>query len=149
MIAINYPDGHISMVHYKEIFRGSPHNYILFAPDAPTFTILDISSAFLRSLGMTREYMVGKGLFEVFPDNPDSEVKNERVLMEHMMRVIAEKEPNKMPIVRYDIPVPGTDKFEVRYWSPENFPLLDAKGDLVLIIHTAVDISAIRKALGF
>lgn len=147
MIEVKYNDGSVEHVMYRDIFRSSPHNYILFAPDFPKFTMLDISEKFLKSISMKREDVVGKGLFDVFPDNPDSEVKNEKVLIESLMKIINTKESDLMPVVRYDIPVPGTTKFDIRHWRPESFPMLNGSGKLLLIFHTAVDITNIIKHL--
>jgi len=130
-------------VDYKEVFEYLAHNYILFAPDVPKFTIVDISDVFLKTLGMKREDVVGYGLFERFPDNPNGEVRNENILMQSMMNVITKKQKDLMPIVRYDIPIPGTDEFQIRYWTPESYPVLNKEGNIKIIIHTALDVTNI------
>lgn len=129
--------------HY--VLRSLPHNYIFFAPDPPRFTMVEISDCFLEALKMTRDYIIGKSLFDVFPDNPNSSVKNEAALMASLMKVVNHKIYDAMPIVRYDIPGQDANKFNVRYWSPENYPMLDKNGQLLFIMHTAIDVSDILR----
>ena len=47
-----------------------PDAYLVLLPDAPRFTIIAASHAYLRATLTRREEILGRGLFEVFPDNP-------------------------------------------------------------------------------
>ena len=89
--------------------------------------------------------IVGRGLFDVFPDNPDDEqATGELNLGGRCERVIETGQPHTMATQKYDIRRPdGT--FEVRYWSPVNSPVLDASGKLAYIIHRVEDVSALRE----
>lgn len=55
---------------YESVFRRSPIGGYLLST-TPEITILDVNDSFLHNVSLTREEMVGRGLFEVFPDNPD------------------------------------------------------------------------------
>ncbi|MDB5120084.1 MAG: sensory transduction histidine kinase [Sphingobacteriales bacterium] len=55
--------------------------------------------------------------------------------------VISTKATHTMDVQKYDIPVRGSDDFEVRYWISENSPVLDDLGEIVYIIHSITDIT--------
>ena len=72
-----------------------------------------------------RLQIIGRNLFEVFPDNPDEpdsdSVKN---LTASLNIVLAEKVPHFMEIIKYDVPLPGGG-FEKKYWKTVNSPIFD------------------------
>jgi PAS domain-containing protein len=53
---------------FKALFESVPGLYLVLAPD---FRIIAVSDAYLRATMTRRETILGRGLFEVFPDNPD------------------------------------------------------------------------------
>lgn len=53
------------------MFESAPDAYLLLLPDAPRFTIVAANESRLRATLTRREDIIGRGLFEVFPDNPD------------------------------------------------------------------------------
>ena len=58
------------MVDYRKIFESSPALFLVLGAD-DTFPILGASDAYLRATHTERDAIVGRPLFEVFPDNPD------------------------------------------------------------------------------
>ncbi len=87
--------------------------------------------------------IVGKTIFEVFPDDPeDTQADGVRSLSESLQRVQSQKVPDNMGVQRYPIRLPD-GKFEDRFWSPVNTPVLDEDGDIEFIMHRAEDITAI------
>lgn len=126
---------------YEIAFEAAPGNYLLLAPD---FTIVGVTDAYLAATMTARADVLGRGLFEVFPDNPDDPaadgVRNLRALL---LRVVASRRADRMAIQKYDIRKPQSEGggFEERYWSPLNAPVLDATGDLQYIIHWVEDVT--------
>lgn len=53
---------------FAAVFRSQPGMYLLLAPD---LTILAASDDYLRATMTRRDKIVGRGVFDVFPDNPD------------------------------------------------------------------------------
>ena len=53
---------------FRALFEGAPGLYLVLAPD---LTIVGVSEAYLRATMTTRAQILGRGLFDVFPDNPD------------------------------------------------------------------------------
>src|SRR5688500_5397198 len=89
---------------FRRLFESAPGNYLVLAPD---LTIVAASDAYLRATMTTRESILGRGLFEVFPDNPDDPaatgVGNLRASLERVLRARA---PDAMAVQKYDIRKP-------------------------------------------
>lgn len=110
-------------------------------PDAD-FTIVAATEDYLRDTLTKRENIVGRPIFDVFPDNPDAlESHSTRLLAESFRRVIATKSVDTMALLRYDIPKPDGSGFEERYWRPVNKPTLSPYGEILYIIHRAQDVT--------
>ncbi|WP_284351415.1 PAS domain-containing sensor histidine kinase [Roseisolibacter agri] len=126
---------------YRAVFDGAPDVYLLLAPDPPRFTMLAANEARLRATGTRREDVIGRPLFEVFPDNPEelgaTGVRNLRASLHEVLRT---RQPHRMALQKYDIRGPG-GAFEERYWEPLNAPVFDASGALVSIIHRVEDVT--------
>src|SRR6516165_10816321 len=56
-------------LQFQRIFVSAPAPFLLLDTDRD-FTILGASDAYLRATYTSRETIVGRPLFEVFPDNP-------------------------------------------------------------------------------
>lgn len=53
---------------FKALFESAPGCYLVLAPD---LTIVAVNDAYLQATMTEREKILGRRLFEVFPDNPD------------------------------------------------------------------------------
>src|SRR5690242_8147720 len=51
---------------YQAIFDAAPGNYLLLSPD---LTIVGVNQCYLSATKTVREEIVGRPLFEIFPDN--------------------------------------------------------------------------------
>jgi signal transduction histidine kinase len=128
---------------FRALFESAPASYLALAPD---LTIIGVTDAYARATMQQREHMVGRALFEVFPDNPDDPaadgVHNLRASLDVVSR---DKVPHTMAVQKYDIRRPDADGggFEERYWSPVNTPVLDDRGELRYIIHAVEDVTAL------
>jgi light-regulated signal transduction histidine kinase (bacteriophytochrome) len=103
-----------------------------------------VSDAYLRATMTTREGVVGRHLFDVFPDNPDDpNADGVRNLRASLDRVKQHGVVDAMPIQRYDIRRPPAEGggFETRFWSPVNHPVLGRSG-LDYIIHSVEDVTS-------
>ena len=126
---------------FRALFESVPGLYLVLSPQ---LEIIAVSNAYLRATMTVREEILGRGIFDVFPDNPDDAtatgVGNLRASLE---RVIVQRLPDTMAVQKYDIRRPESEGggFEVRYWSPINTPVLDANGKLAYIIHRVEDVS--------
>ncbi|MET0981374.1 MAG: PAS domain-containing protein [Telluria sp.] len=127
---------------FRLLFESAPGLFLVLTPDH--FRIVAASNAYLAATMVTREQIMGRTVFEVFPDNPDDEAAAgvaelraslERVRQTGLLDVMAvQRHPIRRP--------PGEDGgFELRYWSPINSPALDPDGSIVFIIHRVEDVT--------
>jgi len=126
---------------FEAIFRNLPGNYLIVKPNSPNFTIIAASDQYLEATLTKREDIIGRGIFDVFPDNPDDPLAmGVAKLTRSFEAVICEKKPHEMAVQKYDVPIPDGKGFELRVWLPKNTPVLNDKGDIDYIIHNVVNI---------
>ena len=128
---------------FQQFFEKSPAACLVVTP-APAFSIVAVSDAYLRATRTTREGILGRGLFEVFPDNPeDPKATGTRNLRASLERAMATREADTMALQQYDIRRPEAEGggFEERYWSPINTPLLSAEGAVRYLLHRVEDVT--------
>ena len=127
------------VLDYQQLFATTPNPYLVVTP---ALTIVAVNEAYLRAVKGTRDRLIGRYLFEVFPDNPsDPGATGVRNLRASLERVMAIRAPDIMPVQKYDIRMSGTEDFEERFWSPRNVPVLTAEGQVHLIIHHVEDVT--------
>jgi PAS domain S-box-containing protein len=125
----------------EAVFDAAPGLYLILKPDAPRFSIMAVNNAYAKATLTKREDIIGKGLFEVFPDNPsDPNATGVANLTASLMKVLKTKLPQAMANQKYDIPKPKGG-FEERWWSPLNTPVLDRSGNVSCIIHSVTDVT--------
>lgn len=128
---------------FKSLFEAAPASYLVLTP-GPDFTIVAVSDDYLRATMTTRGVILGKGLFQVFPDNPsDPAATGTRNLRASLERVVRDRAADAMAVQKYDIRKPESEGggFEERYWSPVNSPVFDGGTDVKYIIHRAEDVT--------
>ncbi|MCW2241835.1 PAS domain-containing hybrid sensor histidine kinase/response regulator [Azospirillum canadense] len=128
---------------FRMLFGAVPGNCLVLTPG---LTIVAVTDAYLRATRTRREVILGRPLFEVFPDNPaDPDATGERNLRASLERVLRNRCPDAMPVQRYDLPRPAAEGggYEERYWSPVNTPVLDASGEVAWVIHQVTDVTEV------
>jgi signal transduction histidine kinase/CheY-like chemotaxis protein len=126
---------------FKSLFESASDLYLVLDPD---LTIVAATDEYLRATMTKRDEILGRGIFEVFPDNPaDPEATGVGNLGVSLGRVRRDLVPDTMAVQKYDIRRPESDGggFEVRYWSPRNSPVLRPDGSLAYIIHRVEDVT--------
>jgi len=123
------------------VFESAPDIYLLLAPDPPRFTMLAANDARLRATETRYEDVIGRPLFEIFPDNPaDPEATGVRNLRSSLEEVLRTGLPRRMGLQKYDIRN-AHGVFEERYWEPLNAPVFDDDGRLLYLIHRVEDVT--------
>src|ERR1043165_7692577 len=100
---------------FRALFESAPGLYLVLTSN---FVIVAVSEAYLRATMTTREGIMGRGLFDVFPDNPDDpQATGTRNLRASLERVIRDRRADTMAVQKYDIRRPETEggAFEERY----------------------------------
>jgi len=126
---------------FRLLFQSLPGLYLVLDP---SLVILGVSNAYLAASLTRREDILGRGIFEVFPDNPDDPAATGVAnLRESLHRVLALKRPDAMAVQKYDIQRPASEGggFEPRYWSPLNAPVLSPDGEVRFILHRVEDVT--------
>ena len=131
---------------YKDIFYNSQVPMLIIDIDAPAYTMLDVNDAYLFSTNTCREDLIGKSVFGVFPANPSDNIsKNIERTIFSFEEAITNKRIHVMSNYRYDIPIPGTDNFEERYWTSSNTPVIDENGNVMYLIHSPQNVTELYK----
>jgi len=126
---------------FQALFESAPGLYLVLTPD---LRIVAVSEAYLRATMTRRREILGRGIFEVFPDNPaDPTPTGVRNLRASLERVLRNKVPDTMAVQKYDIRKPEAEggRFEERHWSPVNSPVLGPTRQLLYIIHRVEDVT--------
>ncbi|HEX5311993.1 response regulator [Aquabacterium sp.] len=126
---------------YRAIVEGLPGLFLILDDQ---LKIVGVSHAYTQGTMTRREDLLGKTMFEVFPDNPgDPHADGVRNLHASLQRVLKSGQADTMSVQRYDIRRPEHEGggFEERYWSPINSPVLDGAGRVRYVIHKAEDVT--------
>lgn len=126
---------------WRSLFEGAPSLFLVLDPE---LRIVAASDAYLHATMTDRDAIIGRPIFEAFPDNPDDPgsagTLNLRASLERVRETL---EPDTIPLQKYDIRRPASEGggFEERYWSPVNTPIL-RDGKLAYIVHRVEDVTA-------
>lgn len=126
---------------FELLFQATTLPYLILRPD---LIIVAVNDAYLNATRTTRQHILGRHLFDAFPDNPtDPRATGVRNLHASLNWVLEHKAPHRMAIQKYDIPVRDSPhgEFEEKYWSPANTPVFSRSGALVYIIHQVEDVT--------
>ncbi|MEV5748334.1 SpoIIE family protein phosphatase [Actinoallomurus sp. NPDC052308] len=128
-------------IDYGALFAVAPTPYAVLDPD---FVITDVNQALLEVTGRTREELIGKNLFEVFPADPAGPSSDGKRRLEASLRWVAmSHRPDTMAPIRYDVPVPGRPgEFEERWWSSITTPVVGPGGALAWLLMRTMDVTA-------
>ncbi|MDO0916908.1 SpoIIE family protein phosphatase [Streptomyces sp. DT2A-34] len=134
-------------IDYEAVFQGLPGMVALLTPE---LVYADANEDFQRLSGRTRAQLVGRYIFDVFPDNPhDPAATGMRDVRASMLRVVATGERDTMALQRYDVEDPmRPGHWEERYWSPVNAPVFGPDGRVALIVHRVEEVTELIRLRG-
>jgi PAS domain S-box-containing protein len=128
-------------VDFRTLFERAPGLYLVLDRE---LRIVAVSDAYLTATGTAREAILGRGILDVFPDDP--EATGVSILRRSLELVRDRGEADTMAVRKYDVRRPGGD-FEERSWSLQNSPLLNERGELAYILHRVEDVTELREAV--
>ncbi|THC44588.1 PAS domain-containing protein [Massilia sp. Mn16-1_5] len=125
---------------FKALFDAIPSPCLVLSPE---LRIVSVNQAYLNATSTRPEDLLGRGMFDAFPDNPDdasaSGVANLRASLQRVLHTAC---ADTMAIQKYDIRIATEgNQFEERFWSPVNTPVLNADGVVTHIIHRVEDVT--------
>lgn len=134
-------------IDYAAVFQALPGMVALLTPD---LVYADANEDFQRLSGRTRAQMVGRYIFDVFPDNPnDPAATGMSDVKASMLRVVATGERDTMALQRYDVEDPGRPgHWEERYWSPINAPVHGPDGRVAFVLHRVEEVTELIRLRG-
>ncbi|WP_066505966.1 PAS domain-containing protein [Rufibacter sp. DG15C] len=130
---------------FQKIFEAQNNPILVLSP---SLKILGCTEAYLKETLLTREQLLGKSVFDAFPDNPEAgESLSSVKLRASLQQVLASKQAHQMEVTRYDIPDPNhSASFIERYWSILNTPILDERGEVLYILNEATNVTEAEKS---
>ncbi|ELS51480.1 PP2C family protein-serine/threonine phosphatase [Streptomyces viridochromogenes] len=134
-------------IDYEAVFQALPGMVALLTPE---LFYADANEDFQRLSGRTREQLVGRYIFDIFPDNPnDPAASGMRDVRASMLRVVTSGERDTMALQRYDIEDPmRPGHWEERYWSPINAPVRGPDGKVAFILHRVEEVTELVRLRG-
>lgn len=124
-----------SLLDFRQLFEVLPGLYIILLPD---LTVAAVSNEYLQATMVTREDLIGKYLFDVFPENPDeNENHGTANVRGSIEKVFQTGKADTLPIQKYDIqrPVEEGGGYEERFWKIMTFPGFNESGQVTYVIH--------------
>jgi two-component sensor histidine kinase len=136
-----------SLPDFQAIFQAGPDPYLVVDRD---FRIVAVADAYLKATMTRRQDIVGRHMFDVFPDNPDEiDATGVSNLRASFAQVLRSGVAHFMAVQKYDIREPNDTGsgsiFAERYWQPANFPVLDDRARVRYIIHRVVDVTELHR----
>jgi PAS domain-containing protein len=132
-------------IDYRQVFNLMPGMCLVLDP---SFRILAQNSEHAKATLSVARDVIGRGLFEVFPDNPnDSNADGVSDVRRSLLQVLKTRAPHIMPLIRYDVR-PELGPFEERYWQITNIPILGEDGYVRWILNRAEDVTELVKLRG-
>lgn len=136
------------MPHTLDKINASPVFVQTSAPMLVVDESLEIHAAnpaYLAATGRRSEELLGRKMFDAFPDNPaDPAADGVAKLGASFEHVFREAATHRMTLQRYDIPgLLPADAFLRRFWSIVNSPLHDSGRRVVGALHQIVDVTSV------
>jgi PAS domain S-box-containing protein len=132
-------------VPYADLFRSSPNAYMVIDRE---YRYLDANEAYARLTGTSREQLLGRSVFELFPggENEDGSAQS-AILRASFERVFATGERDVLALIPYSIEAstPDGPVVDVRFWSATHTPLREADGRVVALLQHTSDVTEVER----
>ena len=129
-------------VDYQAVFDHTPSLVLVLDSG---FRIVAQSRAHAAATLSDTRGLIGKNLFEAFPDNPgDSGAAGISLLRASLLKVLKSKQADTMPPFRYDVRR-ARGPFEARWRTVTNTPILGDDGYVRWIINRAEDVTELME----
>ncbi|WP_246126907.1 PP2C family protein-serine/threonine phosphatase [Embleya hyalina] len=133
-----------SPVDFRAVFEALPAGVALLTPD---LIYVEANPRYLRLAGRRREQVVGRYIFEAFPDNPRRKDALGTHRLAASLRRAAGGQRDTMAVQRYDTQrsdEPGV--WDERYWSVLNVPVLGPDGRVRWVLNRVEEVTELLRA---
>lgn len=131
-------------IDFEAIFENAPNPYMVLDRD---LRYVAVNAAYLEVTASRREDLIGRGLFESFPNDPnDPQNVPARMLRQSLERVLSSGQRDHLAYIPYRVPKRVGDRVveEDRYWSATHTPILDPSGRVGFILQHTVDVTELH-----
>lgn len=121
------------------VFAVLPCPYLVMNRD---LVIVEVNEAYERIAGLTRDALVGRAVFEVFPPAErtlDEQGRNPVQLS--FERARESGVPDVLPMQEYAVVGPDSDETATRFWSSVTSPVLDRDGTTRLLVQRVAELA--------
>lgn len=123
-------------------FEASPNPYVLVTPD---LRIAEVNQAYMDVTGAKRSEVLGQPLFAAFDSGPGSDApENVRQVRASLEKARDTRQRDHLAVVRFSMPraqPDGSEIFEERLWSATHTPILNADGEVVMLLQHTTDVT--------
>lgn len=130
---------------WGEVFRLSPNAYMVLDRE---LRYVAANETYLRLTASTLDQLLGKHLFELFPNDPDDPNNaSARMLRDSFERVLRTGQVDVLALIPYRVPLetPAGVVVEERFWSATHTPMLDETGQVAFILQHTVDVTQLEQ----
>ncbi|MBJ7453605.1 MAG: GAF domain-containing protein, partial [Blastococcus sp.] len=128
-----------SVRDYAAVFAALPTAYLVMSPD---LTIVEANPAYQSLLGRTRDELIGRYVFDVFPPAAGTlDATGENPLQLSFERARDTGTPDHMPLFRYEVLDQVTGRPAQRAWSLISAPVPGPDGRTQLVLQRVEDVS--------
>ena len=124
-------------IDFRMVFDQTPGMCLILDT---SFNIIAQNAEHARATLTTSKHVVGRWLFEVFPDKDDSRANGVSLVRQSLLNVLRTRKIDVMPIVRFDVQS-ESGEFQPRYWAITNTPILGPDEFVAWIINRAQDVT--------
>lgn len=127
-------------IDYDYLFHVVPGHYLVMLNDAPHFTIVEMNHGFLTLLGLTRDELYQRSIWDAFPES-DHEASRQgtRQLRKSLERCAQTGLSDDVGVIRYDVKN-KSGHFVRRLWATTIFPII-VDGEIKGILLSTDDVT--------
>lgn len=132
-------------VRSDELFQRSPNAYMVLDRE---FRFIQVNQAYELLTGLSREQLLGRDLFELFPGTRNDDGTSQAdVLRQSIDRAFATGERDVLALIPYAIESETADGrvVDMRYWSATHTPIHDENGDVVAVMQHTTDVTEVER----
>lgn len=134
----------LELLNWQKIFQQLPVALTIFKANDSDYIMIDATDYHLLNVKIKRDDFIGRKMFDLFPDVSGNKEK----VKECIKNAVDSKSICKSEIIRYDIPVEETGKYETKYWTLDFSPIIGDTGEVEFVVQHSMDITNLIN-LGF